>query len=286
MRWKTERDREREREGGKCVAMHAVHKMKGGEIGRKKVEVGKKNGRNVRSGGGGARVGDWRVGGVVGSSSSSRRRRREGERLLLANARRRQVCAFATSPRARGAGTTAVTAAAAAVSLEPRLAALENVPDFGSEPTAVIGGQTVLVSGLNGKALKEKERWPTQAEVMAALPKELFKKDTMKSLMYAAISTGLTLGLGLAAYAFIPLKAAWTPVWLLYAALNGTVATGAWVVAHECGHGAFSSNRKLQDTVGYILHSALLVPYFAWQRSHAVHHSRYGVSMLSQTNTL
>ena len=46
------------------------------------------------------------------------------------------------------------------------------------------------------------------------------------------------------------------------------------VVAHECGHGAFSNNLLVQDTVGYILHSALLVPYFSWQRSHAVHHSR------------
>ena len=26
--------------------------------------------------------------------------------------------------------------------------------------------------------------------------------------------------------------------------------------------------------MGYLLHSALLVPYFSWQRSHAVHHSR------------
>ena len=30
----------------------------------------------------------------------------------------------------------------------------------------------------------------------------------------------------------------------------------------------------LQDLVGYVLHSALLVPYFSWQRSHAVHHMR------------
>jgi omega-6 fatty acid desaturase (delta-12 desaturase) len=63
-------------------------------------------------------------------------------------------------------------------------------------------------------------------------------------------------------------------VWALYAAVTGTVATGAWVVAHECGHDAFSDNKTLQDTVGYVLHSALLVPYFSWQRSHAVHHSR------------
>lgn len=70
-------------------------------------------------------------------------------------------------------------------------------------------------------------------------------------------------------------QAAWAlPLWLLYAVVTGTVATGPWVIAHECGHGAFSDNKRLQDTVGYILHSMLLVPYFSWQRSHAVHHSR------------
>ena len=63
------------------------------------------------------------------------------------------------------------------------------------------------------------------------------------------------------------------PLWLAWAAVTGTVWTGMWVVAHECGHGAFSDNRQLQDAVGYVLHSILLVPYFSWQRSHAVHHA-------------
>merc|ERR1712091_4496 len=53
-----------------------------------------------------------------------------------------------------------------------------------------------------------------------------------------------------------------------------SLSRSAWVIAHECGHGAFSDNKTLQDTVGYILHTALLVPYFSWQRSHAVHHSK------------
>ena len=39
------------------------------------------------------------------------------------------------------------------------------------------------------------------------------------------------------------------------------------------GHGAFSPNKKLQDAIGFVLHSALLVPYYSWQRSHAVHHA-------------
>ncbi|KAJ1440849.1 hypothetical protein B484DRAFT_322834, partial [Ochromonadaceae sp. CCMP2298] len=58
-----------------------------------------------------------------------------------------------------------------------------------------------------------------------------------------------------------------------YSVVTGTCAIGSWVTAHECGHGAFSDNRRLQDVVGFVFHSALLVPYYAWQRSHAVHHA-------------
>merc|ERR1719231_2060001 len=69
------------------------------------------------------------------------------------------------------------------------------------------------------------------------------------------------------------MKAAFLPLWVLYAAVTGTVWTGMWVIAHECGHAAFSDNRFVQDLVGYILHTALLVPYFSCQHSHAVHHA-------------
>merc|ERR1712176_1305183 len=129
-------------------------------------------------------------------------------------------------------------------------------------------------SGLMGKALIAPDRYPTKREVFDVIPKDCWKKDTFKSMCYAVFSSSLTLALGVAAYAFIPLKLAFLPVWALYAAVTGTVATGAWVVAHECGHDAFSDNKTLQDAVGYVLHSLLLVPYFSWQRSHAVHHSR------------
>jgi omega-6 fatty acid desaturase (delta-12 desaturase) len=45
-----------------------------------------------------------------------------------------------------------------------------------------------------------------------------------------------------------------------------------WVIAHECGHHAFSDYQWLDDTVGLIFHSCLLVPYFSWKFSHAKHH--------------
>lgn len=132
------------------------------------------------------------------------------------------------------------------------------------------------LSGLNGQAMKSAmlPNWPTKKEILGVVPEHCMVKDTAKSMMYAVLSTAMTVGCGLAAYAWLPLQAAWTPAWIAYALVTGTVATGAWVVAHECGHGAFSDNKTLQDTVGYILHTLLLVPYFSWQRSHAVHHNR------------
>lgn len=112
------------------------------------------------------------------------------------------------------------------------------------------------------------------SEVKAAIPSHCFERKLAKSLTYALFSVSLTLALGILAWAFIPLTWAWTPVWLAYAYVNGTVAVGVWVVAHECGHRAFAPTIKVQDAVGYVLHSALLVPYFSWQRSHAIHHGK------------
>ena len=135
--------------------------------------------------------------------------------------------------------------------------------------------QTQLFSGLQGRALNAKEKeFPSMAQVLAKIPKECFEKDTAKSLMYAGVSTAITLAVGVAAWATLPFTMYYLPAWIAYAYVAGTAATGCWVAAHECGHGAFSDNRTIQDTVGYILHSLLLVPYFSWQRSHAVHHSR------------
>ena len=141
----------------------------------------------------------------------------------------------------------------------------------------------VKFSGLNGIAL-EKREYPTKKEVMQAIPEKCFKRNTALSLMYAAISTGLTLACVAIGWNFIPLQMAFLPLWILYAAVTGTVATGCWVIAHECGHGAFSDNKLLQDPVGYILHTALLVPYMSWQRSHAVHHAFTNHITLGETH--
>ena len=130
-------------------------------------------------------------------------------------------------------------------------------------------------SGLNGKALVlNKNDFPTMAEVAAAIPAHCKVLDTKKSMAYFFMSTGIVLAMGLAANAFVPVKAAFLPFWLAYAAVCGTAAFGFWLMGHECGHFAFSNNLALQDAVGFFSHTMCLTPYFSWQRSHAVHHSK------------
>lgn len=45
------------------------------------------------------------------------------------------------------------------------------------------------------------------AEALSVIPKHCFEKDTVKSLGYAALSTAMTVGLGVLAYLYIPLQA-------------------------------------------------------------------------------
>ncbi len=130
----------------------------------------------------------------------------------------------------------------------------------------------IKYSGLKGQALViEDKDIPSIKEFQNVIPDHYFKCNTKTSLRYLFQTTliqSLVVGIGLS----IPFTQKMIPIWIIYSLLSGTTAMGFWVIAHECGHGAFSKNKKLETIIGYLLHSLLLVPYFSWQRSHAVHH--------------
>ncbi|OBZ71119.1 Delta(12) fatty acid desaturase [Grifola frondosa] len=65
-------------------------------------------------------------------------------------------------------------------------------------------------------------------------------------------------------------------LWSLYGFFTGLFATGLWVVAHECGHQAFSDSKAVNNAVGWVLHSALGVPYHSWRITHGKHHASTG----------
>lgn len=64
--------------------------------------------------------------------------------------------------------------------------------------------------------------------------------------------------------------------WASYTVVQGLFGTGLWVLAHECGHQAFSDYGWVNDLTGWVLHSFLLVPYFSWKYSHGKHHKATG----------
>ena len=147
----------------------------------------------------------------------------------------------------------------------------------------------IALSGLNGKALKWKDSdFPKAKDLRAVIPKDCFEADTKTSLGYLSVSvvgTALCTLFGARMIGVLsPASLLNLPFWSMYSAVTGTVAMGLWVLAHECGHGAFSKNKRIQDTVGYCMHSLFLVPYYSWQRSHAVHHQYTNHIELGETH--
>lgn len=89
--------------------------------------------------------------------------------------------------------------------------------------------RAVSRGGIGGLGIpSEGKTWPTKGEVLAVIPKELFKKSTLKSMLCAAGSLAATLACGAAGAAAIPMTTAAAPLWVAYAAVTGTVGMGCW----------------------------------------------------------
>ncbi|KAJ3167036.1 Delta(12)-fatty-acid desaturase, partial [Irineochytrium annulatum] len=116
----------------------------------------------------------------------------------------------------------------------------------------------------------------TLKEIRDCIPAECFKRDTLRSFSFVAHDMILAGLLFLAATRIdalpVPAWAKYGALWPLYWWCQGVVCTGLWVIAHECGHQSFSDHAWVNNTVGYILHTALLVPYYSWKISHSKHH--------------
>lgn len=52
-------------------------------------------------------------------------------------------------------------------------------------------------------------------------------------------------------------------LWSLYGFGTSLFGTGLWVIAHECGHQAFSESKFISNSVGLVLHSAYAVSSFS-----------------------
>ncbi|KAM3289017.1 delta(12)-fatty-acid desaturase FAD2 [Capsicum chacoense] len=115
----------------------------------------------------------------------------------------------------------------------------------------------------------------TIGDIKKAIPPHCFQRSLSRSLFYVSRDVIVVFVFCYIATNYFHLLPspyryiAWVTYWIV----QGCVCTGIWLIVHECGHNAFSNYPWVDDTVGFILHSAVLVPYFSWKYSHRRHHS-------------
>jgi fatty acid desaturase len=151
------------------------------------------------------------------------------------------------------------------------------------QPQTVEKNETVWKSKYNPLDPKAPEL-PSKGEIKAVIPPQCFQRSYFWSFAYLARDLMIAAGFVCATSQVLttdlpslsqPLEILKFVVgWTFYTFWMGTIMTGPWVIAHECGHGAFSNSQLVNDIVGFVVHQALLVPYFAWQYTHAKHHRR------------
>ncbi|PPR00398.1 hypothetical protein CVT24_004476 [Panaeolus cyanescens] len=143
----------------------------------------------------------------------------------------------------------------------------------------------------NEDALPEYTPMPwSLKEIRAAIPAEMFIRDTRKGLLYFARDVLLAAVAWKCATYIDPYfgqsatKELFTPIgaelarwasWGVYWWFQGLIFTGIWVIGHECGHGAFSDHKIVNDILGFVTHTFLWTPYFSWRISHHRHHSNH-----------
>lgn len=115
-------------------------------------------------------------------------------------------------------------------------------------------------------------------QIRNAIPSHCFQPSITRSMCYVARDYFYAIGLIYIAshihlVSNIYLR---TFFWTAYTILQGMVFTGIWILAHECGHGAFSKSKRLNNTMGLLMHSFVLVPYYSWRITHSRHHHATG----------
>ncbi|MBE9037489.1 fatty acid desaturase [aff. Roholtiella sp. LEGE 12411] len=111
----------------------------------------------------------------------------------------------------------------------------------------------------------------TLQDLKAAIPAECFQPNVTKSLFYFFRDI-LIIGLLYAVAYYLDSWAFFPIFWLM----QGTMFWALFVVGHDCGHQSFSKHKWLNDLIGHLSHTPILVPYHGWRISHRTHHKNTG----------
>ena len=62
-------------------------------------------------------------------------------------------------------------------------------------------------------------------------------------------------------------------IWSRPCVVAGLGGWGLHCIGHDCGHGSFSRNRRLNFVIGHLSLLPLLYPFHAWRHVHNLHHA-------------
>ena len=103
-----------------------------------------------------------------------------------------------------------------------------------------------------------------------------FARADDRRAWFQLVTTSLLFIAGWSVMAF-GVRQAWNYLYVLLLALPvAGLYVRLFILQHDCGHGSFFSNTRLNDAVGRVLGVVTLMPYAYWRRTHAIHHATSG----------
>jgi omega-6 fatty acid desaturase (delta-12 desaturase) len=103
-----------------------------------------------------------------------------------------------------------------------------------------------------------------------------FVRSDDRRAWFQLLTTGLLFIAGWSAMA-VGVKLGWSYGLVLLLALPvAGFSVRLFILQHDCGHGSFFGNRRLNDAVGRVLGVITLMPYAYWRHTHAIHHATSG----------
>ena len=117
----------------------------------------------------------------------------------------------------------------------------------------------------------------TLADIRRSIPDKYFKPDPLQSwwtLIRVAASAAACLFL----LSRLPLSPGHPFLWQFLVLIGlwivyGWVLVGAFFIGHDCGHGSFSSNTRLNSVVGWLCLAPLANSFHSWRLTHERHHA-------------
>ncbi|GJQ12589.1 hypothetical protein GpartN1_g4380.t1 [Galdieria partita] len=130
-------------------------------------------------------------------------------------------------------------------------------------------------SSLQTQVEQTKKEIPSLLDLKKAIPSHCFKPSLVISLYYVFKDIFL-----IVLFLFTAILFKDSPLYFLimpsYWFAQGTMFWAIFVLGHDCGHGSFSTYPVINNVIGHLLHSAILVPYHPWRISHRKHHKNTG----------